>query len=279
MADWSYACEDLRDIKKNLALNKYNISSAIIKNMYTGDEFAYLAEQNFKDPQLCENFLKWVNYIDVEFVPPEYKEEWSEDAARGSIYTLYADFFTAFVSDLDDIVAFMLHEYFHHVCDRILWNKTLYPKSIFTIKEKNFMEDMYVNAWIEKDFPGLTEKWQNFLSNNDMFHGLIFDDEEKNWNSLLTSTPLPCHNTLNQLYDYLREDNRNLLKPDTFTYFVREWSRVMKRARRARQRRKNKKKKKTQVKIRKPVAPPGWSHTSPKDYNRKREKKVDDQNL
>lgn len=228
MADWSYASEDLREIKKELALSNFSKASDLIHLIFMKDNFVYLAEQNFIDPQLCVNFLKWCNCVRVEFVPPDYKEEWGEGGARGSTYTLYGDFFTAFVSDYEDILAFMLHEYLHHVCDRILWNQVsktgLGTKDNFTIKERSFIEDMYINAWIEKDFHGVSEKWQSFLSNHDMFHGLIFDEEEKCWNSLLTSDPLPCDNDLNHLYEHLRSKGTNHIELANFLLHLGVWS-------------------------------------------------------
>ncbi len=51
---------------------------------------------------------------------------------------------------------------------------------------------------------------------------------------------------------------------------------MKRRATRARRRLRKKRKKKTRVKLRIPIAPPGKRHKSLKDYDRKREKKVKD---
>jgi hypothetical protein len=45
---------------------------------------------------------------------------------------------------------------------------------------------------------------------------------------------------------------------------------------RARRKLRKKKKRKTQVKIRKPTPRGGWAHKTEKDYDRKRDKKVTD---
>lgn len=229
MADWSYSNEDLREVKRNISLNKYKVAGMLLTNVIVSDDFMYLAEQNFKDEILCENFIKWCDCILFDFVSADYKDEWTEGGARGNKYTLYGDFFIAYISDLEDLLGLVLHEYLHHICDRILWDKHYATKRIFTIKEKNFMEDMYINAWIDKDFPGISYKWQSILSSHDMFHGLIFTDKEIEWNSLLTSTRLLCHNDLTQLYDDLRKDNKDLSQAKSFYQFTTAWMIILNR--------------------------------------------------
>lgn len=227
MADWSYASEELRDTKKFLALGNYALAACKIKDIYNSDDFKYLAEQNFKDEILCKNFINWCACITIKFVSADYKEEWGEGGARGNIYTLYSDFFVAFVSDMEDILGFMVHEYMHHICDRIFWGQAQDVKDSFTIKERNFIEDMYVNAWLEKELPHVSDKWQSFLSNHDMFHGLVFNDEEISWNSLLTSNLIPCHNTLTKLYGDLREDTRNFMSVVDFLAYATSWNSIL----------------------------------------------------
>jgi len=228
MADWSYTSPELKDIKKCLALRDFEKASEQIKTVYLGDSFKELAKLHFgKEEALCNTFLKWSEYIEFKFVNSDYKEEWGEGGARGNVYTLYGDFFIAFVSNNEDIFSMLIHEYLHHVLDRILWNKITNAKNFFTVKERNFMEDMYVNAWIANISKEIAEKWQLFLVNHDMFHGLIFSEQEEKYNSLLTEKPLPCNIPLEHLYQNLREENVNLLEPRHFAYFTSHWSSIL----------------------------------------------------
>jgi len=227
MADWSYANENLRDIKKYLSLGKKYIPSHIMKEILKSESFIYLSEQNFKDEVLCRNFINWCECITIEFVDADYKEEWGEGGARGNVLTLYSDFFIAFVSDYEDILSFMVHEYMHHICDRIFFGQAEEVKESLTIKERNFVEDMYINAWIEKELPYISDKWQSFLSNHDMFHGLVFSDDEESWNSLLTSNLIPCHNDLTKLYGDLRKDTRNFMSVVDFLAYATSWISIL----------------------------------------------------
>ena len=230
MADWSYASEELRDIKKYIALQKYTLAAVLTKNIYISQSFADLSREKIKDKNIVNNFLLWLNYVEIQFVEPSYKEEWGEGGARGNKYTLYGDFFTAFVSDEEDILGFMFHEYLHHVQDRVLWTQCKFKKEELTIKERNFIEDMYANSWIRNVAPEISVKWQSFLSNHDMFHGLIFSDEEKSWNSLLTSEPEECNIGINFQYKKINCPTMSLLNDSTFGKFIGTWIGVLKKS-------------------------------------------------
>lgn len=192
------------------------------------DEFKRLAREHIKDKYLAENFIEWCNCIELKLVDGDYKEEWGEGGARGNVYTIYKDFYDKQVNSVLCEVAFMLHEYYHHVLDRVLWNKITTSKSFFTIKERNFIEDMYINAWLRSETPEVSSEWEQFLIAHDDFHKLNFTKEEKPWNSLLTSRMVPCHNSLTLLYERIHENDHEFLDPRRFAYFASMWRSILK---------------------------------------------------
>lgn len=228
MADWSYASEELREIKKQLSLYEFDNANKLIKDIYNSEAFIKLSTEVFAEhTALRENFTKWCEFINFEFIDINNDDKVEDEGARGNITTLYGDFFTAFVNDNEDILSMMMHEYFHHVLDRILWNKITNVKEQFTLAERDFIEDMYINAWLYNISKPIADKWQKILVNYDLFHGFFYSEEEKKYNSLLTDNPMECNICVNSLYENLREENIDLLEPRHFAYFVSYWNTLL----------------------------------------------------
>jgi len=188
------------------------------------DKFRRLARKHIEDQKIAENFIQWTTCITLELTEPSFKEEWGEGGARGNVYTIYREFYEQYVKTTLDEVAFMLHEYYHHICDRILWNRITTSKQKFTIKERNFMEDMYVNSWLRIENPEVSSAWEKFLINHDIFHGLKFSEEENKYNSLLTSDILSCHNGLTFLYQKINNKTHEFLDPRMFAFYASYWN-------------------------------------------------------
>jgi hypothetical protein len=219
-----YNDEHLNEIKNYLNLNKLACASRLLEQVIRSKAFADLAIEQIKDPDILTNFINWLPFINMEFVKGSYKEKWQEgDQSRGNNYTMYADFYEQYVGGEMDILAFMFHEYLHHVQDRVLWKETgKLGKDRFSIKEKSFIEDMYSNAWIRSVAPNLGVHWEQFLFSHDEFHELKFDEEEAGYNSLLTGNCTSDDEVLIDIYDRL-EGTKKFFSPEIYKKYITTW--------------------------------------------------------